>query len=215
MCGIIGFVSKTKKYDLINSLTKELSHRGPDELGTKIYEIGNSFLHLGSTRLSITGLHDGSMPMEDSSGNALVYNGELYELQRLRSKYKLNLDSKSDTRHLLNILSKQDISKVNDLNGMYAFAYFDKKIGKVILGRDKLGIKPLYFGSNENYDFYFSSEIKPLLLNKVINNNLKEDAIKKYLHLGGITAFEGFFPELNSQLPGCYTVFENRNIKKI
>ena len=214
MCGIAGFVSKNKNIDLINSITTSMTHRGPDDINTSIYEIGNSFLHLGSTRLSITGLRDGDMPMVDSKGNALVYNGEIYELQKLRNKYNINLDSRSDTRHLFNILSNQEVSKVNDLNGMYAYAYFDNKMNKLILGRDRLGIKPLYFGSNENFDFYFSSEIKPLLLNKVINNSLKEDSIKNYLHLGGITAFEGLFPELNSQLPGTYTVYENRKIKK-
>tara|TARA_B100000902_G_C27282511_1_gene902582 strand:+ start:79 stop:1884 length:1806 start_codon:yes stop_codon:yes gene_type:complete len=214
MCGIVGFVSKTKKIDLIYSLTQEMSHRGPDEINTAISKIGDSYLHLGSARLSITGLEDGDMPMKDERGNVLVYNGEIYELDKLRRKYHINLNSSSDTRHLLSLLSKEGISEINNLNGMYAFAYFDKNKEKIILGRDKLGIKPLYFGSNEKFEFYFSSEIKPLLLNNIINNKLSENSINNYLYLGGITAFEGFFSELNTQLPGSYTEYENKKVIK-
>ena len=87
MCGIVGFVSKTKMNNLINSLTQEMSHRGPDAINTSISKIGDSYLHLGSARLSITGLEDGDMPMKDDEGNVLVYNGEIYELNKLRKKY--------------------------------------------------------------------------------------------------------------------------------
>ena len=214
MCGIVGFVSKTKMNNLINSLTQEMSHRGPDAINTSISKIGDSYLHLGSARLSITGLEDGDMPMKDNEGNVLVYNGEIYELDKLRKKYLLNLNTVSDTRHLLSFLSKEDVSEINNLNGMYAFAYFDKNREKIIIGRDKLGIKPLYFGSNENFEFYFSSEIKPLLSNKIIKNELSKNSINNYLYLGGITAFEGFFSELNTQLPGSYTKYENKKVIK-
>ena len=148
MCGITGFVSNKPNKELIESITKSMAHRGPDAVTTSIYNIGNSYLHLGSARLSITGLADGDMPMEDKDGNVIVYNGEIYELNKLRSQYSLKINSKSDTRHLLNILSSQNINEVNNLNGMFAYAYFDKRNNKLFIGRDRLGIKPLYFGSN-------------------------------------------------------------------
>ena len=146
MCGIVGFISNIREEDLILSITKSMSHRGPDEINTAIYPIGDKLLHLGSARLSITGLKDGTMPMEDNKGNVLIYNGEIYELDKLKSNYSLDLNSKSDTRHLLNILSSQNIDEINNLNGMYAFGYYDKANQRIVLGRDKLGIKPLYFG---------------------------------------------------------------------
>ncbi len=214
MCGIAGFISNQPNKDLIESITKSMSHRGPDAISTSIYPIGENYLHLGSSRLSITGLADGDMPMEDENGNVIVYNGEIYELEKLRSDYSLQINSKSDTRHLLNILSSQNINEVDNLNGMFAYAYFEKSTSKLFIGRDRLGIKPLYFGSNENFDFYFSSEIKPLLINGLIKNELSENSITNYLYLGGITSFESFFSELNTQLPGSYTVYENKKVNK-
>ncbi len=212
MCGIVGFVSSKQNKDLIDSVTKSMVHRGPDEIKTSIYPIGNNFLHLGSARLSITGLKDGGMPMEDEYGNVLVYNGEIYELDTLRKKYSLNLESKSDTRHLLNIFRKEEISEIKNLNGMFAFAYFQKNTGKIFIGRDRLGIKPLYFGSNENFNFYFSSEIKPLITNKIIKNRLDKKSIKNYLYLGGVNSFESLFSELNTQLPSTITEYRSNKI---
>ncbi len=109
MCGIVGFLSDKQDKQLIELITQSMAHRGPDEIRTSIYQISGGYLHFGSARLSITGLNDGSMPMEDENGNVLVYNGEIYELDNLRSKYSLDIDSKSDTRHLLSILSKHKI----------------------------------------------------------------------------------------------------------
>tara|TARA_B100001564_G_C20670037_1_gene685711 strand:- start:12232 stop:14037 length:1806 start_codon:yes stop_codon:yes gene_type:complete len=214
MCGIVGFISNSNNSDLILSMTKSMTHRGPDDINTAIYPIGDKFLHLGSARLSITGLKDGAMPMEDKHGNVLIYNGEIYELEKLRFNYSLDLTSKSDTRHLLNILSSQNIDEINNLNGMYAFAYYDKENQKIVLGRDKLGIKPLYFGSNNNYNFYFSSEIKPLISHNIIDNRITENSITNYLYSGGINKLEGLYDELNSQIPGSITEYKNNKIIK-
>ena len=65
MCGIAGFISNRQNKDLIESITNSMTHRGPDAIQTSIYKIGDNYLHLGSSRLSITGLDDGDMPMED------------------------------------------------------------------------------------------------------------------------------------------------------
>tara|TARA_B100001564_G_scaffold272412_1_gene234058 strand:+ start:381 stop:2186 length:1806 start_codon:yes stop_codon:yes gene_type:complete len=214
MCGIVGFLSDKREKQLIEDLTQSMVHRGPDETRTSIYQTSGGYLHFGSARLSITGLDDGSMPMEDEKGNVLVYNGEIYELDNLRSKYSLDINSKSDTRHLLKILSEQKIEEIDNLNGMYAFAYFEKENERVILGRDKLGIKPLYFGSNNKYKFYFSSEIKPLLNHNIIENRISETSIKNYLYLGGLNSFEALFKELDVQEPGSFTEYRKDKIIK-
>tara|TARA_X000000368_G_scaffold418675_1_gene419365 strand:+ start:1758 stop:3563 length:1806 start_codon:yes stop_codon:yes gene_type:complete len=214
MCGIVGFLSDKQDKQLIELITQSMAHRGPDEIRTSIYPTSGGYLHFGSARLSITGLNDGSMPMEDENGNVLVYNGEIYELNNLRSKYSLDIDSKSDTRHLLSILSKQKIEEINNLNGMYAFAFFEKENERIILGRDKLGIKPLYFGSNSRYKFYFSSEIKPLLNHNIIENRISERSIKNYLYLGGLNSFEALFKELEVQEPGSFSEYRKDKIIK-
>ena len=212
MCGIAGFISDRQNKDLIESITNSMAHRGPDAIQTSIYKIGDNYLHLGSSRLSITGLDDGDMPMEDNNGNVIIYNGEIYELESLRSKYSLNLSSKSDTRHLLNILSSQNINEIKNLNGMFSFAYFEKSSQKLLIGRDRLGIKPLYFGSNNKFKFYFSSEIKPLFINNIIENKLNENSINNYLYLGGINSLDALFTEVKTQTPGSLTEFKNNKL---
>ena len=186
MCGIIGFISETKNYDLIYKLTDSISHRGPDKISFNIYPFGNNYLHLGSSRLAITGLNDGDMPMHDESGNVLVYNGEIYELKNLAKYFDINLNSLSDTRHLLHLLSNHYPKCIEKINGMFAFAYYSKNNQKLILSRDRLGIKPLYFGTNDNFNFYFSSEIGPLITNNVASRKITEKNIREYLHLGGL-----------------------------
>ena len=92
-------------------------------------------MHIGSARLSIVGLNDGDMPMMDSLGNILSYNGEIYELE----KYNINnLNTKSDTRVLLNFLKEFHLNKLKELNGMFAFSYFDNIQKKLFLARDVL-----------------------------------------------------------------------------
>ena len=87
MCGIVGFISDNQNEQLIKSLVSDLEHRGPDESGYEIIKIDNGYLHLGSSRLSITGIIDGTMPMKNNSGDCLVYNGELYQIDQLGFYY--------------------------------------------------------------------------------------------------------------------------------
>ena len=103
MCGIVGFVSKSRNVDLINELTHSLSHRGPDKISTEILPFGKKFLHLGSARLAVTGLLDGNMPMHDEHGNILVYNGEIYDIPKL----KRDFDSVKNLLNIYDLLEKE------------------------------------------------------------------------------------------------------------
>jgi asparagine synthase (glutamine-hydrolysing) len=124
MCGIVGFVSKEKNLNLLIDFVDSVSHRGPDKSGYKIIKVGDSYLHFGSARLSIMGLDDGDMPMEDEFGNLITYNGELYQLNNINVD---NLDTTSDTRVLLNYLNKNDVSNLDSINGMFSFAFYNNK----------------------------------------------------------------------------------------
>jgi asparagine synthase (glutamine-hydrolysing) len=210
MCGIIGFVSKTDNYELINKLTQSISHRGPDQKSVKIYPFGEKYLHLGSARLAVTGLSDGDMPMHDDHGNALIYNGEIYDLKRLRKEFNIDLNSTSDTRHLLNLLSNNPASSLQEINGMFAFAYFNKVEEKLVISRDKLGIKPLFYGTNNKFDFYFSSEIKPLIDNKIVNRATTEKQIQDYLYFGGITKKNGLISDISAIEPGTTVEYDSK-----
>ena len=132
MCGIVGFFSNNKNEELLINLSNSLQHRGPDKVSYKIIEFNGKYLHLGSSRLSITGLIDGDMPMVDEQGNALIYNGEIYELDKMKRKYSIQLNSKSDTRFLFNFLKENSTNHLSDLNGMFAFVSMIKKMKQFI-----------------------------------------------------------------------------------
>ena len=116
MCGIVGFISDQEKPELIEKLTSELSHRGPDEQNYEIIRVKNNYIHFGSARLSIRDLNDGQMPMKTSDGSQLIYNGEIFNFSELKTLHNAT-DLKSDTRLILEILSNSksipgDMSKI-------------------------------------------------------------------------------------------------------
>jgi len=210
MCGIIGFISKGRKEDLIKNLVNSITHRGPDDNDYLIIDLGNGFLHLGSARLSINGLNDGKMPMESDSG-IIIYNGELFEINKLKNLIKRQTNTSNDTKHLLNLLDQEGVNALNHLNGMYSFAYFNKKNNELILHRDNLGIKPLYFGKSVNYPLVFSSEIKPLLENQLIENITSLESIYDTLAYGGIRKNNEFIKNLKSLDKNSYVLYKNEN----
>ena len=118
MCGIVGFVSNHKNEELISSLANSLKHRGPDRVSYRIIEFNDKYLHLGSARLSITGLIDGDMPMVDEHQNALIYNGEIYGYKNHATVLKNNgisLKDNSDTEVLFQSLKYFGVEKVFSL----------------------------------------------------------------------------------------------------
>ena len=162
MCGIVGFISKSKNELLLDNFIKEIEHRGPDESNNKIVNIRNKQVHFGSTRLSIRGGKSESMPMISENQNILVYNGEIFDMNLM---YK-NLSNKKvytgDTRMILDLLDKNKLF-LEKVNGMFAFAYLDTKKGKLYLARDKFGIKPLFYTFNNKNELFFSSEMKSFI----------------------------------------------------
>jgi asparagine synthase (glutamine-hydrolysing) len=204
MCGIIGFVSYKKEESLIRELTDSIAHRGPDEADFTIFQKDNYYVHFGSSRLSIVGEKAGKMPMNDTSGNLLVYNGELYDLQKTRLKIDKDLATTSDTVHLFEYLKQNSNDNLSDLNGMFAFSFYDSKDNSVLLCRDKLGIKPLYYMETDRYPLVFSSEIKPLLLSGFSDKKISKKSLENYLLFGGNNYFSNLLTDIKSLEPGCY-----------
>lgn len=182
MCGIIGVSGNFLESDL-KKATLKLNHRGPDDSG--IYCNEEKRIGLGHTRLSIIDLSPlGHQPMisEDKSV-ILVFNGEIYNFKSLR----LDLEKKghkfignSDTEVVLNMYLEFGISFLSKLNGIFGLAIFDNNTNDLFLARDALGVKPLYYFSN-NLSFSFSSEIKALLHLVSDELSLDYDSIQKYL----------------------------------
>lgn len=164
MCGIIGAWGQTL-FEKGVAATQILNHRGPDDSGH--YKDSDSCLSLGHARLAILDLSPlGHQPMHNADGSViLVFNGEIYNFRELR----VELDSEgwlfrghSDTEVLLNLYLRDGIQMLSRLNGIFAFAIWDKRCKELFVARDALGVKPLYFYSSSR-GFAFSSEIKALL----------------------------------------------------
>jgi asparagine synthase (glutamine-hydrolysing) len=163
MCGIVGFYS-SKSIDE-SKLIESLVHRGPNSHGFHSYSFENMLVGLGHTRLSILDLSEkGSQPMlDDSNQVVLTFNGEIYNFQELKSTFfnEVNFRSETDTEVILNLYLKFGISFIKKLNGDFAFAILDKRVNKIFLVRDRVGVKPLYYSVKDN-ELVFASEIKSL-----------------------------------------------------
>jgi asparagine synthase (glutamine-hydrolysing) len=179
MCGIIGGVNQ----EIDISLLDMIKHRGPDR--QDIYEdIRNqNSVWLGHARLSIVDLTEaGNQPMISECGNyILVFNGEIYNHLELRSELKFNTyRGHSDTETLLYYLIEKGKEGLNDLNGIFSFAFYDKRKRNLLLVRDRFGVKPLYYFI-ENDKIMFSSEIRPL--KKILNPEIFLDGLSTLLQL--------------------------------
>ena len=203
MCGICGFYKiKSNKYispDYIRDMCNIMRHRGPDGEGVWIDD--TNVCGLGHRRLSIIDLSDkAAQPMSNGAKDVIVsFNGEIYNYQEIKDelleKYMWKTDH-SDTEVLLHAYEEWGIECINRFRGMFSIAIFDKKLNKLWLVRDRVGIKPLYYYYN-NGIFTFASEIKALLkvIEKVplINKKSFFDYFSFSTSMGQKTMFENIY----------------------
>ncbi|QRP45456.1 asparagine synthase (glutamine-hydrolyzing) [Amycolatopsis sp. FDAARGOS 1241] len=164
MCGIAGAYHWPDGGPLTDRLTKCLAHRGPDGSGRYDHQAGDGEVHFGHRRLSIVDLSEtGAQPMV-AEGLALTYNGELYNAPELRAELEgkgARFRGTSDTEVLLRAWREWGVGCLPRLRGMFAFGIFDERTGELVLVRDQLGIKPLFFVQRGGA-VAFSSELKAL-----------------------------------------------------
>ena len=159
MCGIAGCIGD-KDEETVNRMLDALPHRGPNDRGIHKHEN----LVFGHTRLSIVDVATGHQPILANGGSSgIICNGEIYNFQKLRKKLtpQYQFKTKSDSEVILQLYRKKGTDCVKDLDGMFAFALFDK--GDYMLARDPIGIKPLYYG-HRGEKMYFSSELGAMSL---------------------------------------------------
>ncbi|MBM3245390.1 MAG: asparagine synthase (glutamine-hydrolyzing) [Candidatus Omnitrophica bacterium] len=197
MCGIVGFIDfshELGKDELLMTAEKMatcLIHRGPDDNG--VWADERLGVTLGHRRLSVIDLtSEGHQPMFSSSLRYVaVFNGEIYNYKQLRSELE-KLGSKfrgnSDTEVLLSVIEEFGISEaVKLLNGMFAFAVWDRKDLLLHIARDRLGKKPLYYGWHKN-KFFFSSELKAMRNHPDFNPELDKDSLALFFRFNNIPA---------------------------
>lgn len=182
MCGLLGYFSNKPNPKFERAL-KIISHRGPDGLGT--YRSENGLVELGHTRLAIVDPSEsGSQPMVDKdSGCILVYNGEIYNCEELRKDLidqGVQFSGHSDTEVLFNLLKREGTKVLSRLRGIFAFVFYQPKTDTLILVRDALGVKPLYFKVDED-GIIFGSELKALVHLKPDDLSIEPIAVYRYL----------------------------------
>jgi asparagine synthase (glutamine-hydrolysing) len=184
LCGITGFTHFETAFDPahIRAATDSLIHRGPDQQGT--YE--SERISLGAVRLKIIDLNGGEQPMFSEDGNtALVFNGEIYNYRDLRIELESlghRFKSHSDTEVVLRAFLQWDKDCFLRFRGMFAAALWSEDNGRLVLARDRLGIKPLYF-CLRNGELYFGSELKSIFVHPEIERRLDLTALHYYLSL--------------------------------
>ncbi len=205
MCGITGILHFNKVPDApqrVRAMTNAIAHRGPDAEG--FYD--EPAIALGHRRLSIIDLSGAAnQPFFDATGNyVMVFNGEIYnylELKEQLSDYPFT--TTSDTEVLMAAFCKWGIDCVKSLEGMFAFAVWDKRNEILWLARDRMGVKPLYFFRNENA-FAFSSEKRSLLASSLINPSIDKQSLFEFLSLQSTGYPNAIIKNIHQLQAGCF-----------
>ena len=183
MCGIAGFfgfdLSAEKADVVLRSMCDAIRHRGPDDEGY----FAEAGIGLGMRRLSIVDLVTGHQPMSAASGRfQIVFNGEIYNHAQLRADLEPaeTFVTHSDTEVMLRLLARDGISAVHKLNGMFAVALFDRTERRLLLIRDRMGVKPLYWHW-DGKNLLFGSEIKAMLASGLMRAELDPHGVWDYL----------------------------------
>lgn len=182
MCGIVGILHRSNPdppdRETVRRMRDSIAYRGPDSAGEYLDErVG-----LGVRRLAIIDLTTGAQPIQSADGRyAIIFNGEIYNYRQLRASLerRFPLHTHSDTEVLLYHLIARGAEGVNDLNGMFAFALWDKEKEELFLARDRFGKKPLYYAELPSV-FLFGSEPKSLLAFPNFPRTLNDEALTKY-----------------------------------
>ena len=211
MCGIFGYYGRCESQDFLKSKLSMMNFRGPDSSGFWTNEVS---VGLGANRLAMVDPNKASNQPMVRDGYCLVFNGEIYNHLELREKFCVGLtfDTRSDTETLLRLLQIYGKRILDELNGMYALAFFNSGTNEILLARDKLGKKPLYFIQEEN-QLLFSSTIAPLVNEGSFE--LKLEAIFNYLRLGFDPIYGSPYSGIEKVAPGSAQLFKQDAIGRI
>ncbi|WP_194768191.1 asparagine synthase (glutamine-hydrolyzing) [Tamlana sp. I1] len=205
MCGITGIYSKNNISNIeerIQRMNTSIVHRGPDAGGFYV----NRNLVLGHRRLSIIDTRQVSnQPMHSNSKVwHLVFNGEIYNFEEIKSELDYNFKTSSDTEVILAAVEEKGVDWfLNLANGMFSIALYNSENEDLFLIRDRLGIKPLYF-YNDGENIIFSSEIKAILSSGLVNAEFNDDAVDEYLANRYVRSPYTFFKNIFQVNPGTY-----------
>src|SRR5256886_16250930 len=217
MCGICGIweygaTEGRIELPLVESMRDEMTHRGPDDEGALIFDQGRG--GLGFRRLSIIDLSEaGSQPMHGCTDRVwLVFNGEIYNHAELREGLEQRghkYSSRTDSETILHLYEERGLDFVHEIEGDFAIALWDADRERLVLARDRAGVKPLYF-SHQSGRFIFASEIKAILEHPSVTTGVNEEALYHYLTFLTTPAPQTLFAGIQ-KLPAGHMLVVERN----
>ncbi len=210
MCGITGYAGIDDE-QLLRRMCRSLYHRGPDEDGHFIApQVG-----LAMRRLAIIDLRGGRQPISNETGDVtVVFNGEIYNYQDLRAdleKRGHTLKTHSDTETIVHLYEDHGLDFVEHLRGMFGIAIWDAKRRRLVLARDRIGEKPLYY-AHDGKRLLFGSEIKAILQG-IRSRTVDPQAVPEFLAAGYVSGDRTFYKEIRKLPPGHLLVWENGTIQ--
>ena len=225
MCGLTGFWDFSHKFNeeqltaIAIKMADQIRTRGPDGYGTWVN--GNQGLAMAHRRLAIIDLTDaGKQPMHSSSGRfIIIYNGEVYNAPKIQDeliKLGYKFVGHSDTEIILAAFEEWGINAaLVKFIGMFAIAVWDKKLEELLLIRDRLGVKPLYFGTIAN-TFFFGSQLKSFFVHPQWNGTIQSEALNKYIKLNYVPTPYSIFQDIYKLEPATIlTINQQRKINKV
>ncbi len=209
MCGIAGLINfdPTLAAGIIKKMVFAQEHRGPDATG--LWQDDGAAL--GHNRLAIIDLDEkAGQPMHSSDGRyVMVYNGEIYNYQNLKKELKgVEWKTSSDSEVLLEAYIRWGGSYLHKLNGMFAFAIWDKQDKRLFVARDRLGKKPFYYAINKGR-FLFSSELRTLLKTDVLPSKINLQSVHDFLRFQWVQSPDTIIEGISSLPPGYYGIWQN------
>jgi asparagine synthase (glutamine-hydrolysing) len=212
MCGITGWISKNKiEFERIREMVNTLDHRGPDETGFYLH----NNVGLGQARLSIMDPQNGKQPATNEDDSIVViFNGEIFNHCVLRKdllEKGHKLKNNSDTAILPHMYEEYGLSMFAKLNGQFAIAIYNKRYETLILARDRLGEKPLYYYHGQG-NLCFGSEVKAILKSRLVTPSLSPIALNQVFTFWTTLNNRSVFEDIFQLPPGSYLVFNNNEI---
>jgi asparagine synthase (glutamine-hydrolysing) len=218
MCGIAGIASRDpgalpEGHDRIRAMTDAIEHRGPDDDG-HLVEPG---IALGMRRLSIIDLPGGTQPLANEDGSVwTVFNGEIYnfpDLQRELAARGHTLASRGDTETIVHSYEEDGVEFPRRLRGMFAIAVWDRARRRLVLSRDRMGVKPLYYAEGP-WGLAFASEVKSLIAGGLVDPALDPEAAELFLAYGYVPGPRTLFEGVRKLPPACTLVWEDGRLRE-
>jgi len=218
MCGICGIFEPQRESIIERSTVKamadQIRHRGPDDEG---FYTGPG-IGLGHRRLSIIDVNGGHQPLSNEDGTVwIAFNGEIYNFEELNQRYLSTghtFKTRSDTETIVHLYEELGDACVAELRGMFAFALWDGRRERLLLARDRIGKKPLFY-SWDGRRLVFGSEIKALWAAGGISKEMDPEALSDYFSLQYVPAPKTIYRKVRKLRPAHYLVIEDGNLREV